>query len=183
MITQNKVVSIEYEVSDARNNEVIDSNKDGTPLEFLVGANQIISGLENALMGAKSGDKLSIEVKPEDAYGIYQADLIQERTRDQFEGIDLRVGMTLFGQSDDGQTAQVIVKDFNDQVVIIDYNHPLAGKTLNFNVSVLDVRDATEMEILQGGVGGGCGCGTGGGHHHHHDNGGGCCGGGCGCGH
>lgn len=50
MITQNKVVSIEYEVSDAQNNEVIDSNKDGTPLEFLVGANQIISGLENALM-------------------------------------------------------------------------------------------------------------------------------------
>ncbi|WP_394955005.1 peptidylprolyl isomerase [uncultured Helicobacter sp.] len=183
MIAHNKVVSIEYEVSDAASKEVIDSNKSGAPLEFLVGANQIISGLENALMGAKTGDKLSVEVKPEDAYGVYQPDLIQEIARDQFEGIDLKAGMTLFGQSDDGQTAQVIVKDFNDQIVIIDYNHPLAGKTLNFNISVLDVRDATEMEILQGGVGGGCGCGSGGGHHH---EGGGCCGGGggsCGCGH
>ena len=184
MIAHNKVVSIEYEVSDVASKEMIDSNKSGAPLEFLVGANQIISGLENALMGAKTGDKLSVEVKPEDAYGIYQPDLIQEVARDQFEGIELKAGMTLFGQSDDGQTAQVFVKDFNDQIVIIDYNHPLAGKTLNFNINILDVRDATEMEILQGGVGGGCGCGSGGGHHHH--GGGGCCGGGgggCGCGH
>lgn len=184
MIAHNKVVSIEYEVSDVASKEMIDSNKSGAPLEFLVGANQIISGLENALMGAKTGDKLSVEVKPEGAYGIYQPDLIQEVARDQFEGIELKAGMTLFGQSDDGQTAQVIVKDFNDQIVIIDYNHPLAGKTLNFNINILDVRDATEMEILQGGVGGGCGCGSGGGHHHH--GGGGCCGGGgggCGCGH
>ena len=182
MIAHNKVVSIEYEVSDVASKEMIDSNKSGAPLEFLVGANQIISGLENALMGAKTGDKLSVEVKPEDAYGIYQPDLIQEVARDQFEGIELKAGMTLFGQSDDGQTAQVFVKDFNDQIVIIDYNHPLAGKTLNFNINILDVRDATEMEILQGGVGGGCG--SGGGHHHH--GGGGCCGGGgggCGCGH
>ncbi len=184
MIAHNKVVTIEYEVSDTQSKEIIDSNKSGAPLEFLVGANQIISGLENALMGAKAGDKLSVEVKPEDAYGVYQPDWIQEVARDQFEGIDLKVGMTLFGQNDDGQTAQVIVKDFNDNAVIIDYNHPLAGKTLNFNINVLDVRDATETEILQGNVGGGCGCGSGGGHHHH--DGGGCCGGGggsCGCGH
>ena len=82
MIAHNKVVSIEYEVSDVASKEMIDSNKSGAPLEFLVGANQIISGLENALMGAKTGDKLSVEVKPEDAYGIYQPDLIQEVARD-----------------------------------------------------------------------------------------------------
>ena len=69
---------------------------------------------------------------------------------------------------------------------MIDYNHPLAGKTLSFDVTILDVREATEAEVLQGGVGGGCGCGSGGGH-----GGGGCCGGGghshggggCGCSH
>lgn len=182
MITQNKVVSMEYEVFNQEDNTLLDSNKGSSPLEFLVGSGQIISGLENALMGAKVGENLKATIKPEDAYGIYKSDFIQEVPREQFEGIDLKAGMTLFGQSEDGQTVQVIVKDFNDKNVMVDYNHPLAGKTLQFNVTILDVREATEAEILRGGVGGGCGCGSGGG---------GCCGGGghshdeggCGCSH
>ncbi|MGI0406778.1 FKBP-type peptidyl-prolyl cis-trans isomerase [Helicobacter himalayensis] len=182
MIEKNKVVSIEYEVIDTQSGDIIDSNKGGAPLEFLVGANQVIAGLENALLGKKTGEVIKTEIKPEYAYGVYQADLIQEVAREQFSGIDLKEGMTLFGQSDDGQTAQVIVKGFNDEVVIIDYNHPLAGKALSFEVKVLGVRDASELEILQGGVGGGCGCGSEGGHDH--SGRGGCCGsGGCGCGH
>lgn len=181
MITQNKIVSIEYEVFNQADNALLDSNKGGAPLEFLVGSGQVINGLENALMGASAGDNIKATIAPEDAYGIYQSDFVQEVPREQFEGIELKAGMTLFGQGEDGQTIQVSVKDFNDKMVMIDYNHPLAGKTLQFDVKILDVREATEMEILQGGVGGGCGCGSGGG--------GGCCGGGghsgggCGCGH
>ena len=184
MIEQNKIVSIEYEVFNQEDNTLLDSNKGGAPLDFLVGSGQVISGLENALMGANVGDNIKANIAPEDAYGTYQSDFVQEVPRDQFEGIELKAGMTLFGQGEDGQTVQVSVKDFNDKFVIIDYNHPLAGKTLNFDVKILDVREATEMEILQGGVGGGCGCGSGGGH-----SGGGCCGGGghsgggCGCSH
>ena len=186
MIAQNKVVSIEYEVFNQENNALLDSNKGGSPLEFLVGSGQVISGLEDALMGAKVGENIKAIIKPEDAYGIYKSDFIHEVPREQFEGIDLKAGMTLFGQSEDGQTVQVIVKDFNDKAVMVDYNHPLAGKTLSFDVTILDVREATEAEILQGGVGGGCGCGSGGRH-----GGGGCCGGGghshggggCGCSH
>lgn len=189
MITQNKMVSIEYEVLNHADNTLLDSNKGGSPLEFLIGSGQVISGLENALMGAKIGDNIKATIEPKDAYGEYQSDFVQEVPKEQFEGIELKAGMTLFGQGEDGQTVQVSVKDFNDKVVIIDYNHPLAGKTLQFDVRILDVREATEMEILQGGAGGGCGCGSGGGH-----GGGGCCGGGghahgehngggCGCGH
>lgn len=181
MIAENKVVSIEYEVFNNADNALLDSNKGGSPLEFLVGSGQVISGLESALMGAKIGDNVKATIEPEFAYGVYQSDFVQEVPREQFEGIELKAGMTLFGQGEDGQTVQVSVKDFNDTNVIIDYNHPLAGKTLNFDVKVIDVREATEMEILQG-AGGGCGCGSGGG---------GCCGGGghhhgeggCGCGH
>lgn len=180
MIAENKIVSMEYEVFDEANSSLLDSNKGGAPLEFLVGSGQVINGLEKALMGAKIGDSVKVSVAPEDAYGIYQSDFIQEVPRDQFSGIELKVGMTLFGQGEDGQTVQVSVKDFNDEQVIVDYNHPLAGKTLCFDVKILDVREATEAEILQGGVGGGCGCGSG-----HGD--GGCCGGhgggGCGCSH
>lgn len=192
-ISQNQVVSILYEVKESQTNEVIDSNLESKPLEFLLGAGQVISGLEKAVASAKKGDKLNLSIPPEDAYGIYQADFLQEVPKEQFEGISLQKGMTLFGQAEDGQTVQVIVKDFNDSIVMIDYNHPLAGKTLLFNVEITDVREATPDEILQGRVGGGCcggGCGCGdlaesadSGHsHEHHHGGGGCCGGGgCGC--
>lgn len=158
-ITKNQVVSIIYEVKDADTQEIVDSNTQGKPLEFLVGAGQIISGLEKSILESKKGDKLNVSIPPEEAYGIYQSDYLQEVPRDQFEGITLEAGMTLFGQAENGQTIQVVVKDFNESNVIIDYNHPLAGKTLLFDVEITDVRDATFDEILQGGVGGGCGCG------------------------
>ena len=160
-IKQNTVVAMEYSVRDKDNNELIDTNKGAQPLEFLYGSGQIISGLEKALSQKGAGDSFSVEIAPEDAYGIYRTDFLQEVPRDQFEGIELKEGMTLFGQGEDGRTVQVIVKDFNDSVVMIDYNHPLAGKTLVFDVMVLDVREASEQEILSGGVGGGCGCGSG----------------------
>lgn len=192
-ISQNQVVSILYEVKESQTNEVIDSNLESKPLEFLLGAGQVISGLEKAVASAKKGDKLNLSIPPEEAYGIYQPDFLQEVPKEQFEGISLQKGMTLFGQAEDGQTVQVIVKDFNDSIVMIDYNHPLAGKTLLFNVEITDVREATPDEILQGRVGGGCcggGCGCGDlaesaesmSEHSHHHGGGGCCGGGgCGC--
>lgn len=191
-ISQNQVVSILYEVKESQTNEVIDSNLESKPLEFLLGAGQVISGLEKAVASAKKGDKLNLSIPPEEAYGIYQQDFLQEVPKEQFEGISLQKGMTLFGQAEDGQTVQVIVKDFNDSIVMIDYNHPLAGKTLLFNVEITDVREATPDEILQGRVGGGCcggGCGCGDlaesaesmSEHSHHHGGGGCCGGGCGC--
>lgn len=192
-ISQNQVVSIFYEVKESQTNEVIDSNLESKPLEFLLGAGQVISGLEKAVASAKKGDKLNLSIPPEEAYGIYQQDFLQEVPKEQFEGISLQKGMTLFGQAEDGQTVQVIVKDFNDSIVMIDYNHPLAGKTLLFNVEITNVREATPDEILQGRVGGGCcggGCGCGdlaesaesmSGHSHHHGGGGCCGGGGCGC--
>ncbi|PAF52723.1 peptidylprolyl isomerase [Helicobacter sp. 13S00477-4] len=178
-IENNKVVSIEYEVMDFGTKEIVDSNIGTKPLEFLVGAGQVITGLEKAIIGAEIGKKIEIEVKPEEAYGIYRNDFLQEIPREQFEGIDLKKGMTLFGQGENGQTVQVIVKDFSDKMVMIDYNHPLAGKTLLFNITVLDSREPTEEEIISGHIGGGCGCGTGEGHHKEE---GGCCGGGGGCG-
>ncbi len=183
-IKHNKVVSIEYSVRNKEDQALIDSNKEGKPLEFLFGSGQIIAGLENALLEKSAGDALEVEVKPEDAYGIYKVDFLQEVPREQFEGIDLKEGMTLFGQGERGETVQVVVKDFNDKTVMIDYNHPLAGKTLIFDVKVLDVRDATEQEILNQSIGGGGCCGGGCGCHDeeemHHEHQGGC-GSGCGC--
>ena len=169
-IAENQVVSIEYEVRDG--DTVVDSNVGGAPLVFMFGRGQIIPGLENGLQNMAVGEKADILVKPADAYGEYNAEATQEVPREQFAGIELVEGMTLYGQGEDGGTVQVIVKEIKDDSVVIDFNHPLAGKDLMFTVTLSSVRDATDDEIASGipaenqtddsgccGTGGGSGCG------------------------
>ena len=169
-IEANQVVTIEYEVNDG--NQVVDSNVGGAPLVFMFGKGQIIPGLENGIANMSVGEKGDVHVKAEDAYGPYNDEAIQEVPKDQFAGIDLQEGMTLYGQGEDGSTVQVIVKEIGDESVIIDFNHPLAGKDLMFTVTIAGVRDATAEEAMTGipaenaqaddgccGTGGGSGCG------------------------
>jgi FKBP-type peptidyl-prolyl cis-trans isomerase SlyD len=168
-IEQNQIVSIEYEVKDG--DTVVDSNVGGAPLVFMFGKGQIIPGLETGIANMNVGDKTEVTVKPEDAYGEYNKDATQEVPKDQFAGIDLEEGMTLYGQGEDGSTVQVIVKEIGQETVIIDFNHPLAGKTLVFNVAINNIREASEEEVMTGipaenqqddeccGTGGGTGCG------------------------
>ena len=161
---ENSVVSIEYEVKEAGTAEVLDSNKGGQALEFITGKGQIIPGLERALVGMNKGESGDIKVDAADAYGELNPEAVQTLPRDQFEGIDLKEGMALYGQGENGETVQVTVKSFDDENVTIDYNHPLAGKDLMFTVTVLDEREATADEATSGQVGGehcddgSCGC-------------------------
>ncbi|MFT7823534.1 MAG: peptidylprolyl isomerase [Sulfurimonas sp.] len=169
-ITNEKcVVGIEYEVKEAGTTEIVDSNKGGEPLEFIIGMGQIIPGLENALVGMSKEESSEILVKAADAYGEKNPEAKQTLPVEQFEGIDLQEGMTLYGQGEGGQTVQVTVESFNDKEVAVDFNHPLAGKDLMFSVKVLSAREATEDEMAAGVVGGA------------HGDGG--CGTGCGCSH
>ena len=167
-IEKNQIVSIEYEVSDGE--KVVDSNIGGMPLVFMFGKGQIIPGLENAIANMSIGEKAEVLVKAEDAYGEYDAEAKQEVPRDQFSGIDLEVGMTLYGQGEDGGTVQVVVKEIGQESVIIDFNHPLAGKDLSFVVAINNIREASAEEAMSGipvenqhddccGTGGGTGCG------------------------
>ncbi|MCF6205565.1 MAG: peptidylprolyl isomerase [Sulfurovum sp.] len=158
---ENSVVGIEYEVKEAGTTDIVDTNKGAQPLEFVMGKGQIIPGLENALVGMKEGESADILVKAADAYGEVNPEAVQTLPREQFEGVDLQEGMTLYGQGEDGQTVQVTVKSFNDKEVTIDFNHPLAGKDLMFSVKVLSEREATPEEAATGQVGGGEHCGSG----------------------
>ncbi|MCK9161912.1 MAG: peptidylprolyl isomerase [Arcobacter butzleri] len=198
-IEQYNVVAIEYNLKDANTNEQLDSNLGGRPLEFITGMGQIIKGLEEEILNMSVGDKADVIVNPADAYGEYNEEAVQVLPKEQFAGIDLIEGMTLYGTSEEGETVQVNVKSFDDNEVVIDYNHPMAGKTLMFTVTILDSRKATDQEMATGVVGGissgGCGCGSGGGcgsnsgmDHHQDHHGAGSCGtgnghghGGCGC--
>jgi FKBP-type peptidyl-prolyl cis-trans isomerase SlyD len=169
-IEKNQIVSLEYEVRDGE--KIVDSNVGGSPLVFMFGKGQIIPGLENGIVNMAIGEKGDVLVSPENAYGTHNPDAKQEVPKDQFAGIDLDVGMTLYGQGEDGGTVQVTVAEIKDETVIIDFNHPLAGKSLMFTVTINNVRDASAEEVLTGipaenkqddegccGTGGGSGCG------------------------
>lgn len=147
-IETNQIVSIEYEVK--ADGKVVDSNVGGQPLVFMFGKGQIIPGLESGIQAMGAGEKGDVLVKAADAYGEYNPEATQEVPKEQFAGIDLQEGMTLYGQGEDGGTVQVVVKAINDDSVVVDFNHPMAGKDLMFSVTVNSVRDASADEIASG---------------------------------
>jgi len=161
----NKVISIEYRLTDPATGEELDSNIGQPPLEFITDKQHIIPGLENKLIAMEKGEVADVLVEAKDGYGEYIEELIQILPKEQFTGIDLVEGMPLYGTDENGQTIQVTVKSLTETDVTIDHNHPMAGRDLMFNVTVLDIRDATQEEIDTGIVGGehhdSCGCGSG----------------------
>lgn len=183
-ISKNSVVSMFYELKDANTNEVLESNLYAEPISFIVGKGQILESLEEELMKLESPGNADILIKKERGLGEYDKNAVQTLPKEQFAGIELKIGMELFGESENGETVRVSVKDIGEDEVTIDYNHPYAGRDLLFSLNIVESREASEDEILTGiiaGSGGGC-CGS---HQHHHEHkGGGCCGGGgggCGC--
>ncbi len=157
-IQANTVVSIHYTLTDDDGVQ-LDSSQNQEPLTYLHGAGNIIPGLENALAGKNVGDSLKVSVEPAEAYGEYQDALVQQAPRDLFEaGQELQPGMRFQAQTDNGPMS-VVITEVTDDSVSVDANHPLAGKTLHFDVSVENLREATEEEVSHGHphVEGGCG--------------------------
>jgi len=157
IVAANKVVKMHYSVLDNDGN-TIDNSFDGEPLIFIIGTGYLISGLENALQGKQAGDTLSVKVEPDEGYGKRSDNLMQAVPKEMFEGMEIEVGMQFRASTDDGDQSVMII-DIQDEEVIVDGNNPLAGITLNFNVEILEVRDATEEELSHGHVHGEGGCG------------------------
>ncbi|HEF6576643.1 TPA: peptidylprolyl isomerase [Campylobacter jejuni] len=188
-IEKNSVVSMFYELKDANTNEVLESNLYSQPISFILGKGQILESLEEEVMKLDCPSNADVVIKKEKGLGEYDENAVQTLPKEQFAGIDLKVGMELFGEGENGETVRVTVKEIGENDVTIDYNHPYAGRDLLFSLNIVDARAASEDEILTGIIAGShsCGCGSGHGHDHHHGHGGGgccgggCCGGGCGC--
>ena len=156
-IAKNKVAAIDYTLT-SDEGEVLDSSEGQEPLWYLHGVGGIIPGLERELEGKQAGDQLVVTVIPADGYGDRNDELEQEVSRDQFEGADeLELGMQFQVESDAGPMVVTVV-EIDDDVVTIDGNHPLAGEKLNFDVTVREVRDATDDELSHGHVHGSGGC-------------------------
>ena len=158
-IAKDSVVSIHYTLRD-ETGEVLDTSNGRDPLEYLQGAGQIIPGLESELEGKKAGDEFSVTIEPEHGYGSRDESLVHDVPKTEFETPDeIEVGMQ-FRVGAEGGTLIMVVAGVGDDVVTLDGNHPLAGETLAFDVSVTGVRRATEDEIKasQHVHGSGCGC-------------------------
>ena len=158
-ITQDSVVTLHYTLKDDTG-EVIDSSSSGEPLAYLHGHGNLVPGLERELAGKSAGDKLSVKVSAADGYGEFDQALVQKVPRRALKGIkSLNVGMRLHAQTAQGPQA-VTVTHIQGDMVTLDGNHPLAGKNLNFDIEITDVRAATQEELEHGHVHGA------GGHHH-----------------
>lgn len=158
-IAPKHVVSIHYTLTDDAG-KVIDTSEGQEPLEYLHGAQNIVSGLEDALTGKKVGDELNVSVPPEKGYGVVRPELRKVLERSMFEGApELEEGLQFQGETEHGTHIYTVVSIEGDQITV-DGNHPLAGMTLNFGVEVVEVRKATPEELDHGHVHGP--------HGHHH---------------
>ena len=145
-ITENKVVKMQYKGT-LEDGKVFDTSEGRKPLEFIFGIGMIIPGLEEGIKGLKQGDKKEVNVPSDKAYGPVQEDAKQEVPRSQLPPeIEPTQGMQLAAQGPQGVIPVTIV-EVKDETVVVDFNHPLAGKDLTFNVEILEVRDATKEEL------------------------------------
>jgi len=153
------VVSMEYTLK--IDGEVIDSSEGQDPLEFLTGHGNIISGLEREMIGMKVGDSKDVVVAPKDGYGEYDDEAYMDVPKNQFpKDMGVEEGMELTVRDDSGQGRYARIESVEDETVRLNFNHPLAGDELHFNVKIVNLREPTDEELDHGHVH------QGGGHHH-----------------
>jgi len=149
-IANNKIVTIHYKLVDAQSGDLIESSKDRPAMAYLHGANNLIPGLEKALEGKKVGDEFEVTIAPEDAYGEHSENGVHKVPLEELKDLEkIEVGMVLTAQTENGP-ANLQVTEVSETEVTVDANHPLAGKTLIFSVSVEAVRDASAEELEHG---------------------------------
>jgi FKBP-type peptidyl-prolyl cis-trans isomerase SlyD len=151
-IAKDRVVSIDYRLH-LGDGKLVDESDPGEPLVYLHGYEEIIPGLEKALEGKKVGDTLKVQVPPEEGYGEHDPDGVEEVPREDFPpDMELEAGRIVSATDDEGDDVDFLVKEVRPKTVVVDFNHPLAGKTLHFEVTVREVRAATPEELEHGHV-------------------------------
>ena len=138
MIRNGSVVRFEYTLS-GENGEVIESNKGKDPVTYTHGQHEVIPGLENELSGMKVNEEKNICLQPEEAYGAVDPKGFKEVPKTEIPAAALKVGTPLSARSSEGEDVIIRVHEVKQKTVILDFNHPLAGKTLNFDVKVIDI--------------------------------------------
>ncbi|MFJ9991676.1 peptidylprolyl isomerase [Pseudomonas putida] len=138
-IGQNTEVTLHFALH-LENGDTVDSTFDKAPAVFKVGDGNLLPGFEAALFGFKAGDERKLTIAPENAFGQPNPQNVQVMPRSQFDGMELSEGLLVIFNDAANTELPGVVKAFDDNQVTIDFNHPLAGKTLNFEVKILDVK-------------------------------------------
>ncbi len=151
LIADDVVVQIEYVLT--VEGQVVDSTDEREPLEFLQGHQNIIPGLEKALYGMKSGESKQVEIQPAEAYGEFDPEGIVDVPRGDFpDTIPMKIGTELQVRDQDDEVQYAMIKEIGDETVKLDFNHPLAGKELNFDVKIAALRTPSQEEMDHGHV-------------------------------
>jgi FKBP-type peptidyl-prolyl cis-trans isomerase SlyD len=149
-VSKDCVVSLEYRLH-LGDGKTVDESAPGAPLSYLHGRGQIVPGLEGALEGLSAGDAKQVVVAPAQGYGEHDARGLQVVERSKLPpGAELQVGMTLQAQTEGGDIIPITIRELRGDSVVVDLNHPLAGKTLHFDIKVSEVRQATAEELEHG---------------------------------
>ena len=156
----NKVVTFNYTLKDDEGT-VLDSTVNKDPLTFISGTSQILPKLEDALGEMLIGGKKIVKIGAGEAYGEYDEKAVQNIKKEQFPAdAKVEVGVRYVANSPEGGQMPFVIKEVKEKDAAVDFNHPLAGKDLEFDVELIDIRDATAEEIQHGHVH------SPGGHHH-----------------
>jgi FKBP-type peptidyl-prolyl cis-trans isomerase SlyD len=140
-VAEGTQVSIEYTLKlDDQN--VFDTNVGAEPLTYVQGSRQIVPGLEKALVGMKVGESKQVTVKPEEGYGTIRQEAFMEIEKEKIPEEARKVGAQIQGRAGNGQMVRARVAEIKDATVLLDFNHPLAGKTLHFDVKVVNIQRA-----------------------------------------
>ncbi|MBF0236090.1 MAG: peptidylprolyl isomerase [SAR324 cluster bacterium] len=159
-ISKNSVVSINYTLTN-NEGEVLDTSEGHGPLFYLHGNGNLIPGLEKELEGKVVGNSFKVSVPPEEAYGLHDEEQVQIVPRTAFRGVkQVEPGMQFQVETEEGGQQVITVTDVDGDDITVDSNHPLAGQTLNFDVTIMEIREASAEELHHGHVHGP------GGHHH-----------------
>jgi FKBP-type peptidyl-prolyl cis-trans isomerase SlyD len=146
VIALNHVVEINYRLIDTETGSELDSSKDHGPLTYVHGHSQLAPGLERVLSGKTVGFKESVTCAPADAYGEVDPDRILKISKEQMED-EVKPGEIVQGTAEGGSVVRLIVKSIEGDEITLDANHPLAGRTLTYDVEVMAVREGSEEEL------------------------------------
>ena len=150
-VKENLVVAIDYRL--IVDGEEIDSSTEREPLAFLQGHGNIIPGLESEMLGLKIGESKDVIVSPADGYGEIDEEAFMEIPSNQFpENIPVEVGTELQVENEEGKPAYARIEQIENNIALLNFNHPLAGKELHFSVKVVAIREPSEEELAHGHV-------------------------------
>jgi FKBP-type peptidyl-prolyl cis-trans isomerase SlyD len=150
-ITKGIVATLNYVLT--IDGEVVDNTAEKGPVAYLHGYGDIFAKIESALEGQGAGDNVKVQLAAADAYGDYDPKYVDTVPKNEFEGADeLYVGQEFNFETENGEIHSIWIKDIKEDEVVIDGNHPLAGKTLEYDFSILEVREADDEEREHGHV-------------------------------